>query len=151
MPATDIRCACHSCRIAAGSDLPATPWIEIPLGNLDHDSRSSARWAKTSSGMPPEIEGLTLYHSTPTNPHIGRYFCSTCGASVAYLDTSRVAGNVAFNFGLLDADEGSLAVGWVEWEGKVGFKEDGSERWGPIFKDFEQGLEDWKNQQQNHI
>jgi len=92
---------------------------------------------------PPEIPGLTLYNSTFLKPNIGRYFCETCGASVAFLDSNRKSGMVDVSFGLVDAEEGSLATSWVKWVGTVGFKGDGLERWGELVEDFEQGLSAW--------
>ncbi|KAL8681392.1 MAG: hypothetical protein Q9186_002467 [Xanthomendoza sp. 1 TL-2023] len=102
-------CACNSCRLAAGYDTQA--WAFIPKSNI-----------RQVDGKEMEYSMGTLKRYVHSEGHY-REFCSRCGATVFWHDEERPK-VVDVSAGLLDAEEGARAEGWVEWRTeRVGFEE----------------------------
>jgi hypothetical protein len=81
---------------------------------------------------------------------VARYFCSTCGASVLYFDGNRSFLGT-FSAGLVDSPDGALAQSWLSWwtgikghpTPAIHCSEEGRERWGEVFDEFEQSWIQW--------
>lgn len=81
------------------------PWaLKIPFAKV--------QW---SDGRPFDGSRHDSLQRFQSSNHAFRDFCKTCGASVFYCD-SKQPGKVDINFGILQAEEGSLARPWFEWE-----------------------------------
>ncbi|OCF77472.1 hypothetical protein I204_01460 [Kwoniella mangroviensis CBS 8886] len=145
-------CSCDSCRLTTGSSLPAHPWVQIPFIDIfTSSSPNSTPYMNGTMTPSTQLAGLTLYHSTPSNPGISRYHCSTCGASILYFDEKRDFIGT-FAVGLNDSRYGALNSNWFSWwtgDDKITMpiingRSDGDKRWGEeMMEEFEDGLKEW--------
>lgn len=120
-------CACRYDRAGTGAWF-VQPWTYVPPSNItftDHDEDSNltktttlseifhttASTTSRSSSATAISSRMTHYRSSHDST---RSFCSTCGATVFYMNDGRPSlANVAV--GILRADEGALARDWLEW------------------------------------
>ncbi|GLA46926.1 hypothetical protein AnigIFM63604_000408 [Aspergillus niger] len=93
-------CACPSCRLASG--FPIQPWAFVPLSNL-YNTRKA-----------PLAFGTGTMRQYKSSPGVYREFCSRCGASIFWHDDERPL-LIDVSVGLLRAEEGSRASGWLKW------------------------------------
>lgn len=140
-------CACDSCRLHAGIDV--FHWTFTHLRNIK---------TKNGTPLPTRIEdlkkavdegkkelGTLKYYKS--SPGVERYFCSSCGASVFFANKTRPE-VIDVAVGLLDAEEGARAEGFLSWNyGTVDFKEDSKGGWRePILDRVEKESEEWRVQ-----
>lgn len=138
-------CACDSCRLHSGIDV--LHWTFTRLKNIT---------TKDGTPLPLKIEDLkkavdegngelgtlAYYKSTPG---VERYFCNSCSATVFFANKTR-PDMVDVAVGLLDAEEGARAEGFLSWSyGTVDFKEDCKGGWRePIMDMVERESEKWR-------
>lgn len=165
--------------------MPAVPWIVVPVHQVytsiyDADSVNSAPTSTekgskntqlqphqlrqffdlpmTPGSTPPEFPGLTRYQSSLAstgNGAVGRYHCSTCGASVMFFHAEGPE-TVEFAGGLVAPENdgtGCLAEDWIAWSGieenergvkQINQKDDAIGVWGTAAVDaFEKGVAEW--------
>ena len=102
-------CACPSCRLASG--FPIQSWAFVPKANLYSIDRA------------PLVFGSGTMKQYNSSPGVYREFCSCCGASIFWHSEERPL-LIDVSVGLLRAEEGSRASGWLEWAMKrVSFAE----------------------------
>ncbi|PYH93499.1 hypothetical protein BO71DRAFT_399716 [Aspergillus ellipticus CBS 707.79] len=93
-------CACPSCRLASG--FPIQAWAFVPKSNLYNLSKT------------PLAFGTGTMQQYSSSPGVYRDFCSHCGASIFWHDEGRPL-LIDVSVGLLRAEEGSKASGWLRW------------------------------------
>ncbi|PYI10560.1 DUF636 domain protein [Aspergillus sclerotiicarbonarius CBS 121057] len=118
-------CACPSCRLASG--FPIQPWAFVPKSNL-YNTR----------GKPLEF-GTGTMRQYNSSPGAYREFCSHCGASIFWHNEERPL-LIDVSVGLLRAEEGSRASGWLKWATqRVSFAEMALDQ--PLIQQLQDGLE----------
>ncbi|EON64816.1 hypothetical protein W97_04050 [Coniosporium apollinis CBS 100218] len=118
-------CACRSCRLASGFDFVA--WAFVPTANITLEDGS------------PFKRYFGSIRTFESSPGTKRAFCGVCGASV-FWDGREGLLDVAV--GLLDAEGGVRAEGWVEWwTRRVSFGEEAVN--GSLIGALEEGLKTW--------
>jgi len=145
-------CACRSCRLISGFEIQT--WAFVPRVNIsivvpegNGSKTGSAEVPLDFTTLPPGV--LKSYRSSPG---VVREFCGTCGATAFWHDEER-PDLVDVSVGLLEADEGARAEGWLDWwTGRVSFEEEpeidrpsGDGRGGTfdLIPGLQSGLEEW--------
>ena len=131
-----MACACRSCRLHTGNSLAT--WIYVPPMQIINPHTGKPVVQHRAALPPPDRNivntaahsanrGLTLKHYW-SSPESCRSFCGVCGAAVFYtMDKRQEIINVAA--GLLWAEEGVMARGWLSWQwGRVSWKEESVDR-----------------------
>ena len=120
-------CACHSCRLSAGFDIQA--WAFIPKANILHVNGDPLNF---------RADSLAQYESSKG---VYRHFCFTCGATIFWRGDNRPE-VVDVSVGLLDAEEGSRAENWLQWQtSRVSFEEEGQNK--DLISKLAAGLKQW--------
>jgi hypothetical protein len=135
-------CACTSCRLASGMEI--TAWAFVPAGDVSLDAEGEVALPTLSISRPEGTFGtLRSYNSSPG---VTRSFCSTCGAIVFWSETELSETSLLdVAVGLLEAEEGSRAEGWLEWwTERLSFREDASRRARGIVEGIEAGLKEFR-------
>lgn len=146
-------CACGLCRRFFGADLTARAWVPLLHIELAGDEVGSS-----GDAFPRDLAGLRAavcdgrlgtLRCYKSSPHMERYFCSTCSASVFLADDGERPGVVGVGVGLLqhapDGSGGALSEGFLAWDkgGGIGGVEDmrvgGGWRWGLLSAAVEGG------------
>jgi hypothetical protein len=125
-------CACNSCRLGAG--FPIQSWAFVPKSNILKSDGSTLSY---------DMDTLQVYESSPG---VYREFCNRCGATVFWHCDERPS-VVDVSVGLLRANSGTLARGWLDWATeRVSFAEDALDQ--KLIVGLEAGLQGWKRRQQ---
>jgi hypothetical protein len=117
-----------------------TAWAFVPAIDISLDAAGLIPLPAIASQTPNAAFGTLQTYASSAN--VTRSFCSTCGAIVFWSkaelsETSLL--DVAV--GLLAADEGARAEGWLEWwTERFSWREDAVERAGGIVEGIEAGL-----------
>lgn len=145
-PAADSKylaghCACASCRRTSGFKIQS--WAFIPRANIF--IRNGNMGPLSFDDDAPARRLMSAYK---TSPNVERNFCTDCGATIFYHNSTR-PGLMDVSVGLLRAKEGVLARDWLSWwTARVSFSEQAlegrhgaSRGWaGVIVDDLEEGL-----------
>ncbi|KAJ9660394.1 hypothetical protein H2201_006975 [Coniosporium apollinis] len=119
-------CACDSCRLAAGAQL--VPWAYVTKGHITQ-----------ANGEPFEVTFGTL-KAYRSSPGATRTFCGTCGAQCHYVRDEEDI--VDIPVGLLDAESGTRAEEWLDWQTeKLGYP--GDAEGSGLVKACAEGLKAW--------
>ncbi|KAF2657747.1 hypothetical protein K491DRAFT_594416 [Lophiostoma macrostomum CBS 122681] len=122
-------CVCTSCRLCSSSAI-----FSWAFPSIDHITLSDG-----SAYPPTHVFGTIKKYCS--SPGVTRTFCGKCGAVVAYACDER-PGMVDVAVGLLDAEEGVRAEGWLEWRvGRCGFEEDCG--WEGVLGGLKMGMRGW--------
>ncbi|KAL8723744.1 MAG: hypothetical protein Q9225_000039 [Loekoesia sp. 1 TL-2023] len=120
-------CACNSCRLSSGYDIQA--WAFVPKANI-----------RQMNGHELDYEMGTLKRYSHSKKAY-REFCRTCGATVFWHNDER-PGLVDVSVGLLDAEDGARAEGWLEWATeRVSFEECAQNK--SLVSSLSRGLRSW--------
>ncbi|PWY77194.1 hypothetical protein BO94DRAFT_193694 [Aspergillus sclerotioniger CBS 115572] len=118
-------CACPSCRLANG--FPIQSWAFVPRANLYSIRRAPLAFGNGT---------MKQYNSSPG---VYREFCSCCGASIFWHSEERPL-LIDVSVGLLRAEEGSRASGWLNWATqRVSFAEMALDQ--TLIQQLQEGLE----------
>ncbi|KAL6850615.1 hypothetical protein ACO1O0_007739 [Amphichorda felina] len=120
-------CACASCRLSTGFEIQE--WAFVPRCNifLHVPCRGHREGGQEEDAvMPLDFEALPegILTSYSSSPGVVREFCAGCGATVFWHDGIR-PGVIDVSVGLLRAEDGARAEGWLRWwTGRVSFEEE---------------------------
>lgn len=124
--------ACESCRRTTGIEVVA--WAHVPRVNV-----------RMLDGSLFEVGAGTI-RSYQSSSGICRDFCGACGAAVFFRKDGRDGEVWDVAVGLLEAESGARAEGWLGWDADVCF---GEEAVGPgMVAMLEEGLRSWKEKQE---
>jgi hypothetical protein len=131
-------CACTSCRLASGMEI--TAWAFVPAIDISLDAAGLIPLPAIASQTPNAAFGTLQTYASSAN--VTRSFCSACGAIVFWSETELSETSLLdVAVGLLAADEGARAEGWLEWwTERLSWREDAVERAGGIVEGIEAGL-----------
>ncbi|RFU30671.1 hypothetical protein B7463_g5656, partial [Scytalidium lignicola] len=106
---------CDSCRLQFGQDI--IHWTFVELANISQPDggafpKTIAELKTAVDAGDPAVGTLAYYESSP--PHIQRYFCKRCSATVFYASDNRPQ-TVDLPIGLLEAADGARAEGFLSW------------------------------------
>lgn len=125
-------CVCRSCRLHTGSSF--VPWIYVPGPQIlnAHTGKPvvvhrAAYPDRGQTAAESANKGLTLKFFWSSDDST-RSFCYVCGAAVFYsMDRRQEITNIAA--GLLRADDGVMARGWLSWQwGRCSWKDEATDK-----------------------
>ena len=118
-------CTCRSCRLSLGHTL--CPWTYFAISSVLNPSTDPPKPITFGEGALAEgaNPGQCLKHHQ-SREDVVRSHCGKCGASIFYYTSDPSRSDVVdIAVGLLRAESGSLAHGWVRWaEGEVSHDEE---------------------------
>ncbi|KAF2113203.1 Mss4-like protein [Lophiotrema nucula] len=140
-----VTCVCDSCRLFCGADLADYTFSELSNIRTTSGNRLAASLEdlRLSVDAKHVSNGTLAYYAS--SPHVQRYFCSTCSASIFFASDDR-PGVMAINVGVLEASDGARAEGFISWLfGTIGYKEDAKGGWrAGLAVRAEQESEEWR-------
>jgi len=120
-------CSCTSCRLLSGFDV--VQWAFVPRVNIEGTGGESVE----------QIGSIKTYESSQG---VTRTFCRVCGANVFWEGQFRPT-ILDVAVGILDADSGARADGWLDWiQTRVSFREEAHHI--GLIEGLEQGLKAWQ-------